>query len=283
MLIKRFMVPATMLFSMRAFYGALKEILTKEEYEGLNEALQEHYQADGESYILTTDKGTKAKLDEFRKNNIDLKKALEDAKAEAVKYKDLDPEKAREALKKVQELQDKQTLDEKGIDELLAQRTERMRADHDAQTKALNEALAKEKDASAKANKQLERILIDNQATVAAGKVGTLAKGALDDLLSRARNEWHLQDGKPVCLNAAGEPRYGKNAQAPMSFDEWAEEQIEKAPHLFANTTGGDAGGSESKSTPAGKPINVRSDQGKREFSQSLEDIASGKRQATMS
>ena len=48
---------------------AIKAIVTADEFEQLPEALREHYDVDGDNYVLVTDKGDRDKLNEFRDNN----------------------------------------------------------------------------------------------------------------------------------------------------------------------------------------------------------------------
>jgi hypothetical protein len=114
---------------------ALKAKLTADEFKAINAALQEHYKQEGDAYVLDADvvgdvsKLSKA-LESERGASGTLKQEIAKLKDQ---FKDLDPEKARAALSKLQELEDKKLLDAGEIDKLIAAKTERMQADHTAQ------------------------------------------------------------------------------------------------------------------------------------------------------
>lgn len=85
----------------------LKSKLTSEEFEGLADALKEHYKEEGESYVLDAEGfADPAKLAEFRDSNRGLKRELDGLKKKFEKFGDLDPDKAREALAKLEEMGD---------------------------------------------------------------------------------------------------------------------------------------------------------------------------------
>ena len=57
---------------------ALEHQVNEETFTGMNEAVQEHYAKEGDNYYLqATGLVPKAKVDEFRNNNIELKAANE--------------------------------------------------------------------------------------------------------------------------------------------------------------------------------------------------------------
>lgn len=153
-------------------------------------------------------------------------------------FRDLDPEKAREALARLQEIEDKQLLDKGQIDELLTKRTERMRQDYEARVAAFEQEkknLAIERD---KLNQRLEEVLIDTGLTQAAVKA-RVRETAIPDVLGRGRRVWHLREGKPLPLRDDGETViYGKNPSQPMNMEEWVASLQNDAPHLFEENRG---------------------------------------------
>ena len=69
----------------------------------------------------------------------------------------------------------------------------------------------------------------------------------MDDFLGRARNVFKLVNGVPTALDVDGKTvRYGKDGVTPMSLEEWADAQVQEAPHLFESNVGGGAPGSGS-------------------------------------
>jgi DNA-directed RNA polymerase subunit F len=216
--------------------------------------------------------GLKSALEREREDRRQAKKEAEEL---AKRFGDLDPEKAREAMARIQEMDDKDLLEAGKVDELLQQRTEKMRADLEGQIEAL-----KEKNTSLKAELDsktsvLNEVVIDAEITKALDKNGfKVKKGALDDVLTRARRTWHLdENGKPVAMDG-DKKLYGSDGTSPLGTDEWAKGLFEGASHLFDESSGGGAQSGDGDG-PGGKKT-VRADDPKA-FAENLEDIATGK------
>jgi len=219
------------------------------------EAYHDLYTQVGDEWVLDLDDTDyKAKLSEFRDNNIDLRKKAERATETETKlaalttqlkqFEGVDPEKARVALEQLQALEDKKLIDSGKIDELLAQRTDRMRQEHDAQLKA---ALTARDDAAKEAKQfrgKLSEVVIDNSLQQSIGSVATVRKGAMQDVISRGRGVWQLSDeGKPIPKKADGSVMYGKDGEHPISMEEWGQVLLAEAPYLFEGNAGGAAAG----------------------------------------
>jgi hypothetical protein len=258
----------------------LKAVLSKDDFDHLEDGAKSLYteQDDGSFVLDVEDKDFKSKLSEFRSNNIKLAKELELARSQLDQFKGVDPTKYAEMSKKLDELEDKNLLDAGKIDELVATRTERMRQTYDGQVKALQEKWESEKRRADDRESSLSRVLIDNEVTSAIGRVGTVVKGGLPDIVSRARTMWRLEDGKPVPYDSEGKVKYGESGDSPMTMDEWAKSLLEEAPHLFERSGGSGSGGSGEAGSRGGsgnsKAI-YSSD--RRAFSRNLEEIAKGK------
>ena len=152
---------------------------------------------------------------------------------------DIDPEKAKEAQAKLQELEDKKLLDEGKVEELIAARTARMRADFDNQTAAFNEKIkiaSGERDA---AHSKLSEVLIDNALRTAAVKA-KVRTTAMEDIVLRGQKIWRLKDGVPVPM-VGDLVQYGTDPNKPMTMDEWVDGLSKDAPHLFEPSGGGGA------------------------------------------
>ncbi len=254
---------------------ALKVLLNKTEYEELSEALQAEYgNVEGsDDYTLDVDDAAyKKKLGEFRGNNINMRKKLEDLEALAEQYKGVDIKKYKKALEELEKLQDDKLIDAGDIDQVVEQRTERMRADFAGQTTAL-EKRAKEAEKAIKlSNEHLSKVLIDSQVQSALGEVGSLKKGAMDDALNRARRVWSLQDGAPVPMDGDS-VRYGPDGKSPMTMGEWAASLVEEAPFLFEGNKGTGGPGNDRPGPGDGKSI-LGSD--KEGYAKNIEAIAKG-------
>ena len=115
---------------------ALKLIL--DSLTGVDSSLHGLYeQKDGKYHLkLDGDVVPKSKLAEFRDNNISLNDEMKTLKEQLANFSDIDPAKAKEAMQKLQDMQDKKLIDSGQIDELLKARTERMQADFDGKIAA---------------------------------------------------------------------------------------------------------------------------------------------------
>jgi hypothetical protein len=241
--------------------------------EGMSTAYEEK---GGKFHLKLTDEVVpKSQVTEFRNNNINLLKEKEELAAKLGKFDGVDMEAYNKALKAAQDAADNKLLDAGKVDEVVDKRTERMRADFEGQTAALNtriEALTGDKD---KLTGQLSNVLIDSQIQQAINEVGKPRAGATQDILSRGRSLFKLIEGKPVPVGVDGNPIFGKDGKAPMTFTEWATGLKESAGFLFDSASGGGAAGNlsggkqvVSKTIASGDPV---------AFGDNLADIAAGK------
>ena len=70
---------------------------------------------------------------------------------------------------------------------------------------------------------------------------------AIPDITARARTVFRLVNGAPRAFEADGQTvRYGKDGVTPMTLEEWVEQQVADAPHLFESNAGGGAAGNGS-------------------------------------
>jgi len=111
-----------------------------------------------------------------------VREELKTLKTDYNKYKDLDPEKAREALRKIEELGDKDLLDAGKVDELVTRRTERMRMDFDSQVKALKGAVEEKETVNKTLSQRLEKHLIEQGLVAAAMEVGVPKKSSAQEI-----------------------------------------------------------------------------------------------------
>lgn len=211
----------------------LKSKLTKAEYDALPEARRELYVEKDGTFVLDADiedvGGLKSALEKERTTRGTLEKTLSDLRKQ---LGDADPAKAREALARLQELEDKKLIDEGKVEELLKSRTERLVQDYEGRLKGASEKLTT-------AERRLAELVIDNELrTVATAK--KVRPEAVEDFLERGRKVYKLVEGKAVPMKG-DQVVYGKKANEPMSMDEWADSIIPAAPHLFEGSSGGGA------------------------------------------
>lgn len=245
----------------------------EEQFRGL-------YSATSEGFVLQMDglppgAVPKSKLDEFRDNNIQLKRQLDELKELAQKFEGVDLDKIQKDQEELQKIRDKKLLDEGKVDELLAQRTEQMRKDLTNQNESMKRALEQTQAENQSLKTRLGEVMVESHISSAVTGKAVVRKGAMADVLSRARQTWRLNDeGKLVAMDGT-DIKYGKDGKAPLTPAEWAESLISEAPYLFEGNAGGGGGGSGSGS--GGANGQRRIDRGDKEaVSSNIDKIAKG-------
>lgn len=171
--------------------------------------------------------------------------AVKELKAKYAAYDGIDPAKAQEALEKLRKIEEQELLSKGELEKVVENRTALMKQDHAEQVKKLTERAEKAETDAANVKTLLASALIENGIADAIAEVGQPRKGAMIDIIQRAKQSWKLDEsGKPVALNSDGTTVYGKDGKAPISMKEWAENLLEQAPHLFEESRGGGAKGS---------------------------------------
>lgn len=187
-------------------------------------------------------KGLKAKNEELLGKNIKLTQHVKN-------FEGLDPAELK-ALKERLDADDDAKLLAEGKKQVVIEKyTERMRAQHELDKKALEEKIAAE---ARRADNYRQSVLDSHILRVTAG----LHKGAVEDALLHARNIFTLDDkGNAVQLDTEGRPVLGKDGATPFSPAEWIELQKELKPHWFPMNTSGSGGGGAREAGGAGKQI----------------------------
>lgn len=185
-----------------------------------------------------------------------------------------DPEKALEALNKLNKMEEDNLLSEGKLEELLEKRTENMRKDFENQVKALTRAADESKQAAETLRGELSTLKVDNQLQSLGAKIGVRPE-AMEDFLYRGRKIFKLQeDGRVLPLDGEKQTIFDKDGRNPLSMEEWGSGMTEIAPHLFAGSSGG--GASHQQGTGGsvlGKLINAADGQA---MSDNIEAIARG-------
>jgi len=207
---------------------------SKEEIPADQQAL--YVERDG-AWMLDVDGAVdKSKLEEFRANNITLSNQLADHKK---RFDGIDPEAVRKLAEEKQKLEEAQQLKGGEVDKVVENRLKTAKTEWDKQFAAVTS----ERDSL---NGRLTAIQIDQGVLTAATKRG-LRPTAIPDITARARTVFKLVDGAPRAYEADGQSvRVGKDGMTPMTLDEWVEQQVADAPHLFESNAGSGAAGNGS-------------------------------------
>ncbi len=207
--------------------------------------LESHYtEVDGEFVLDVDGVVPKDKLDEFRKTNSTILKALgikdatnlKDIAEKLEKIKDIDPD-LYARLKKESEEAETGKLKSKGdYEKALQIQRETMQTEFDKRDTAAKES-------AAALTARLQQVLIDDAVATAGAKKGIKAT-ALPDLKARARALFRLDEkGEKIKAFEGDTEKFGKGGGS-LTADEWIESLVKDAPHLFEASQGTHASGS---------------------------------------
>lgn len=246
--------------------------------EEVPEALREAYVERDGHYVLDAAvdehpevQSAKAKVKEFRENNTRFQKERDEALARLQPFQGINLEEVSAQKARLVELEKMTgTSDPRAVQTLIAQQVQAAIAPYEQKER---ERSQREADMAAKlARKNVESALRD-----AATKAG-VAEPALPDFLHRGLETFTFAEDRVVAKNADGSPVFSPSKPGEeLSPEEWAFELAERAPHLFAPSSGGGApGGSGSAERERG---NTRWVDGSNpmEVGKNLEDIAAGR------
>src|SRR5512137_2880351 len=215
---------------------ALKfKVKSKDEVPTEQQAL--YVERDGAWMLDVDGAADKAKLDEFRANNIALSNQLAEQKR---RFEGIDPEQVRKLAEEKQRLEEAQQIKSGEVDKVVENRLKTAKTEWDKQFSAVTG----ERDSL---NARLTAIQIDQGVITVATKRG-LRPTAIPDITARARTVFRLVDGAPRAFEPDGQTvRVGKDGITPMTLDEWVDLQVADAPHLFESNAGGGGGGAASQ------------------------------------
>ena len=190
-----------------------------------------YVEREGTFYLDAEGATDKAKADELRTHNVELRKQLETLEA---RFNGIDPEQVRQLSVEKERLEEEQRLKEGKFQEVLETRLKNAKGEWDKDRKSLTE----ERDTL---TSRLTAIQIDQGVLTVATKRG-LRPTAIPDITARARSVFKLISGVPRAFEADGTTvRYGRDGVTPMTLEEWVEAQVADAPHLFESNAGGGA------------------------------------------
>lgn len=252
----------------------LKAIIDASTFEALPADVKKEYtKADDGKYALQVEgmkpeaewREAREKLADFRDNNRNLFNENNDLKRKVeeftTKFKDLDPDKAREALEEVEKLTKK--TGGKKADELDAV----IRAAVDAAVKPLNDKLTASEQRAQESQQRAEQAAFREQVGAVATQKG-VKQARLRHLLIDAAEEFEYKDGKVVAKAGKRDPN---DAMKDLTPEAWLDHLSTKDPDLFERSSGGGAergtfpsgngnmnANARTIKVPRGQPLNYR-------------------------
>lgn len=202
--------------------------------DSVEEAFRPLYVEESGKFVLDVEGAVpKAKLDEFRNNNIQLTKTLES-------FKGIDPSKYTSLLELEARVKDSKLVDAGKIDEVVEGRISALKTDYENRIKAAD-------DESSKLKSMIRQKSLSSEVSMQAAKLGVV-ESAIEDVALRASSLFQLDtSGNLVAVDTAGNPVYGKNGTDKLSVAEWMKDLSKTAPHLFKASAGGGASNARGK------------------------------------
>jgi hypothetical protein len=241
---------------------------TYENAQDIPEGMETLYTESEGTFNLTGVDGLvdKGRLDEFRDNNIQLRKDMETSEAasrsamerfeeQSVAMKALEEkfsevnleewnslQNGKKAVEdKAQALADKKLIESGDVDTLINQRVEEvlavktrefetMKSEYESKVSGLETHLTNY-------DGRLATLLVDNEITRFATEHG-VRTSALEDVLYRGRGLFRVEEGQAVALDNSGRKVYADDAVTPLTISGWLGGLSDTAPHLFEASTG---------------------------------------------
>jgi hypothetical protein len=220
----------------------LKFIVTSEADLPTDPTLKALYIETGGKWILDIEGAVpKTQLDEFRTNNVELKKKID---AFAALGEGITPERVKELIEKEESFKGGNAKTAEQITAEVERRVGELKAKQEKDIKDRDDRIAT-------LTGDLESHVID-QALISAGAELGLRSTAHEDLTFRGRKAFKLDEHrKPVSIGGDGQVVYGPTGE-PLSPKDYVSQLLKTAPHLFDPSSGSGAGGSGSQRQGSG-------------------------------
>lgn len=254
---------------MKTSYNSLAEIPEplKAEYEERGGRYQLKLEGEPLGFVaLTSYNEEKAKLDEFRNNNRGLHALKLQLEEKLATYKDVDPIKYAEMQAKLEELSksgassaaDLQVMLKKQIAEMVEPLEKKL---------AATELREKEK------TEALRRTRVENGLREVGSRLG-VDDSAMEDFLGRGMKVFTVDDKDQVIAQKGDTPIFSKTHRGePLAMEEFVEDLLTTAPHLFKRSTGS---GADPAKGNGRNPVKYIEGGDAYVFGQNLEAIAKG-------
>ncbi len=203
----------------------------------IKDTMKTEFKSDMQSAIDEAVQGLKSKnnelLDEKKKISSTLKN-----------FEDIDPEKAKEALKFLEENEDARLIRDGKIDELLDRRTSQMRSDHEAKTKEISDELLKATQQGTLYEGLYKAKIVEDAIRAEAHKAKVRPE-AIKDILLRGKSVFSLsEDGKTVESRDKNTGKLTKTADDKvLTTTNWLEGLKKESPHYWMQSNSANAYG----------------------------------------
>ena len=216
-----------------------------------DEETQAKITASLQSKIDETVAGLKNKNGELLGVNKTVKAELDTFKSQ---FDGLDIAAVKGLIEQAGQSEEARLIAEGKIDEVIAQRTERLRGDYDTKLSAAEQNAATFAEKLAK----YESKVLSDSIRSAAIKAGAIPE-ASSDIMLRAERVFTLDDNGEVVSKV-----YGKDGKTPLSLAEWMDDVRSEAPYLWPTPVGAGAQGSRNLGTSQRQNLNEKAETAKK-------------------
>lgn len=220
---------------------ALKALLAS--LDGIEDGLKALYakRDDGKFALDVEGLVDKTKLDEFRSSNVTMKEQIEKLTKDLGSFNGIDPVKYKDFIAKLQSEEEKKLMGEGKLEEVVAQRTDRMRTDFLEQLSAKDKAIAKATEVSAKANNERDAYIVEAELRRQVENPELGFQPGISDLVKESvLKEFSYRDGKVIRIKGDGSIVFGKSGE-PATINEYLQDIVKDRPYLVKVSTGAGA------------------------------------------
>lgn len=169
------------------------------------------------------------------------KEAERKAKEKDKAFSGIDVDKAREALKLQQDLEDKKLIEEGDVEGLVEKRVKQVLSERQNE----HDALVGERDAL---KGELHELHIKTAVADAASKIGSVKPNAMGMIVGEFEKMFSIDDkGKVVAKDENGDVVYGSDGVTPLTISEKMETFVKSHDYLFVESKGGGSDGDGGK------------------------------------
>lgn len=219
--------------------------------DDLPEGIKEHYVPveNGKGFKLDATGMVSAKtLNEFRDNNTALMQERDQLKDNLKRFDGFDPAELTQIKARLGDEASVKILQEKGVDGLLAMKTEAIKGEYEGRIKTLADDLGKTKNGLTEAQQEIQDLVLRTHISNLATELKLdLSDEASKYVLMAAKNAgWQVgDDRKPLAKRADGQLIYGADSETPLKLKDWMVTDLAKtSPFLFPKPNGGGGQGS---------------------------------------
>ena len=202
-------------------------------FDSLTDEQKSNYEQVGELFVLQVEGAVdKAKINEFRDNNINLSKQLD-------QYKGVDMDKINALMEQENKLNDAKFIEAKDFDGLIASKTNAMKSDYEGKLQNLTSQLEELTGTNAQIVSKYE---IEGAANSAFSK-HKISPDAHSAVMAQIKNKFSVNGGKVVAMD-------GENIELGADGNLTVDEFVHTMPEIFKIQSNGGNGNGNNSPTP---------------------------------